>query len=57
MNAFRVQLAAMLSGHDVKTVRQMRWDGKENGELLGLIGGGLGHNWNVFNLQTLVKDI
>ena len=28
----------MLSGHDVKTVRQMRWDGKENGELLALIG-------------------
>ena len=28
----------MLTGHEVKTVRQMRWDGKENGALLALIG-------------------
>lgn len=32
-------LAALLTGHAVKTVRQMRWDGKENGELLSLIAG------------------
>jgi predicted nuclease of predicted toxin-antitoxin system len=31
-------LAALLTGHEVKTVRQMRWNGKENGELLALIG-------------------
>ena len=30
-------LAALLSGHEVKTVRQMCWEGKENGQLLGLI--------------------
>jgi hypothetical protein len=31
-------LAAMLTGHEVKTVRQMRWNGNENGALLRLIG-------------------
>jgi hypothetical protein len=30
-------LAAMLTGHEVKTVRQMRWNGKQNGELLSLL--------------------
>src|SRR5438067_743510 len=30
-------LAALLTGHEVKTVRRMRWNGKENGELLKLI--------------------
>ena len=30
-------LAALLTGHEVKTVQQMRWNGKENGELLNLI--------------------
>jgi hypothetical protein len=30
-------LAALLTGHDVKTVRSMRWDGKQNGELMSLV--------------------
>jgi hypothetical protein len=30
-------LAGLLTGHEVKTVREMRWNGKENGELLALI--------------------
>jgi hypothetical protein len=30
-------LSALLTGHEVKTVRQMRWQGKENGELLALV--------------------
>ena len=30
-------LAALLTGHEVKTVRQMRWQGKQNGELLALV--------------------
>jgi hypothetical protein len=31
-------LAGLLTGHAVKTVRQMRWHGKQNGELLALVG-------------------
>ena len=30
-------LGALLTGHAVKTVRQMRWQGKQNGELLALV--------------------
>ena len=30
-------LPRLLTGHEVKTVRQMGWNGKENGELLELI--------------------
>lgn len=32
------RLAPLLEGHEAKTIRQMRWDGRENGELLALIG-------------------
>jgi len=31
-------LAGLLTGHEARTVRQMRWQGKENGELLALVG-------------------
>ena len=30
-------LAGLLTGHTVKTVRQMRWQGQQNGELLALV--------------------
>lgn len=33
-------LAALLTGHEVKTVRQMGWNGRENGELLSLLASG-----------------
>ena len=30
------RLATLLTGNEVKTIRQMRWNGKTNGELLAL---------------------
>ena len=32
-----MQLRSLLVGHDVSTVRHMRWSGKSNGELLALV--------------------
>lgn len=36
-----VKLRFRLSGHDVMTVRDMGWSGKQNGELMQLMGNGL----------------
>jgi len=57
-------LAAMLTGHAVKIVRQMRWDGKDNGALLELIGKHFGafitvdkslrHQQNLRNLKFAI---
>jgi predicted nuclease of predicted toxin-antitoxin system len=57
-------LAHLLTGHEVKTVRQMRWDGKENGELLALVGKhfecfitvdkSLSHQQNLRNLKFAI---
>ncbi len=57
-------LAHLLTGHEVKTVRQMRWDGKENGELLALVSKhfecfitvdkSLSHQQNLRNLKFAI---
>ena len=61
------RLAPLLEGHEAKTVRQMRWDGKENGALLALVGNhfdcfitvdkSLRHQQNLRNLKFAILVI